>query len=162
MIPGSDPESPPFVYHAARKLPLEAAGRLVRESAELSGAKATAALRAAVGELAAREYQVVAGGVIVGDRPVAAPLETVLRSHSFVHAAEGEMFRGAVRSAAQALGIPVIDVRVGDLRSRAATALGIPDAKVAEALAEIGRAAGRPWAKDHKDACLAASIALLT
>jgi hypothetical protein len=160
MMPGNDPESPRFVYHAARKLPLEPAGRLVRESAELSLARAKAAVQAAVEALATREHEVVAGGIVVGNRPLAAPLEAVLESHSLIHAAEGELFRGAIRNALQALGIPVADVRARDLLSRAAAILGVPAGRVAQHLERIGRMAGKPWAKDQKDACLAAVIAL--
>lgn len=160
MIPGSDPESPPFVYHAARRLKLDAAERFIRDSAELSSTEARAALRAAVEHLASREHEVVASGIVVGGRPPAASLDAILRSHPLIHAAEGELFRGAIRGASEALGIPVTELRAGDLQSRAATALGIPAGSVARRLSEIGRAAGRPWAKDHKDACLAALIAL--
>lgn len=160
MIPGSDPESPPFVYHAARRLKLDAAERFIRDCAESSSTEAKAALRAAVEDLASREHEVVASGIIVGGRPPAASLDAVLRSHPLIHAAEGELFRGAIRGASEALGIPVTEVRAGDLHSRAATALGIPAGRVARRLSEIGRAAGRPWTKDHKDACLAALIAL--
>jgi len=161
MMPGGDRESPRFVYHAARQLQLEPAERLIRQASERSSAKAKAALKAVVEELASREYEVVAAGIVAGNRPLTAPLEEVLGSHSLVHAAEGELFRGAIRSAVQALGIPVTDVRAKELHARAAATLGVTDAKVVQTLAEIGRVSGRPWAKDHKDACLAALIALL-
>jgi hypothetical protein len=160
MIPGSDPESPRFVYHAARELQLEPAERLIRESAELSHGRAKAALQAVVEELGTREYQTVAVGIIVGNRPLSAALDAILKSHSLVHAAEGELFREAIRSASRTVGIPIAEVRAKDLHARAATALGVSDGRVAQVLARIGRAAGKPWAKDQKDACLAALSAL--
>jgi hypothetical protein len=160
MMPGKDPESPRFVYHAAQKLPRDAAERLVRESAELSLTRAKAALQAAVEELASREYEVIASGIVAGNPPPTTSLESILASHALVHAAEGELFRSAIRRASEALDIPVTDVRARELGSRAARALGIPPAGVAQQVAAIGRAAGRPWAKDQKDSCLAAWIAL--
>jgi hypothetical protein len=161
MMPGKDPGSPRFVYHAARELRRDAAERLIRESTELSVAKAEAALQAAVEELASRDLVVVASGLLAGNAPSATSLEAILASHALVHAAEGELFRGAIRGACAALGIPVTEVRAKELGPRAARALGIPPAKVAQELAAIGRAAGRPWAKDQKDSCLAACVALL-
>jgi hypothetical protein len=161
MMPGKDPESPRFVYHAARTLRLDAAERLVRESRELSLGRAKAALQAAVDELASREYEVAASGILVGNAPPTTSLEAILASHSLVHAAEGALFRAAVRAACEALGIAVSEVRAKDLQSRAAATLGIPAGKLSQQLAAIGKAAGRPWAKDQKDSCLAAWIALL-
>jgi hypothetical protein len=159
MIAGSDPESPPFVYHAARKLPLRGAERFIREAAELSLSKALAALEVAVAELGKRHYEVVASGIIVGDRPLQATLETILKSHSLIHAAEGELFRVAVKRASQALRVPVCEIRARDLRSRAAELLGMSPSEVPQRLASIGRSAGRPWAKDQKDSLLAALLA---
>lgn len=161
MMPGTDPESPRFVYHAARALRLDAGERLVRKSADLSLARAKASLHGAVEELASREYDVIASGIVAGSAPPATSLEAILASHSLVHAAEGALFRAAVRGACEALDLPVTEVRAKDLPSRAAAALGVSAAKVSERLAAIGKAAGRPWAKDQKDSCLAAWIALL-
>src|SRR5882757_1529753 len=65
---GNDRERPRFVYHVARELTLETAGRLVREAAELSRSKAMAAIEAAVAEIRKCHYEVVASGIIVGNR----------------------------------------------------------------------------------------------
>jgi hypothetical protein len=157
---GNDPERPRFVYHAAQKLGPAAAERLVRESVQESLANAKAALERAVAEIETLRYSVVAGGIIVGSQPPPRSLDSILKSHSFIHAAEGELFRSAIRSAGKALRIPVTEVKSRELPERAATILGIAPSEVEGYLATIGRAAGRPWAKDHKDACLAASIAL--
>jgi hypothetical protein len=160
MIPGHDPDKPPFVYHAARALTPAGAERLVRESADVSLARATAAIRIAVHGIENNPRDVVATGILVGDRALSASLEAILQSHALVHAAEGELFRRAIRDASEALGIPVIEVRARDLRARAATALGASADAIAALLVQIGKAAGRPWTKDQKDACLAARIAL--
>jgi hypothetical protein len=160
MMPGRDPESPRFVYHVAAKLRLEPARRLVQESTALSVAKAREALQEVVDTLEARDYRLVGSGVIVGNRPMTAPLEAILESHALIHAAEGELFRGAVRDASQGLGIPVTEVPARELQARAVESLKLPPAKIDRQLLEIGKAAGRPWAKDQREACLAALIAL--
>ncbi len=160
MIAGSDPEKPPYVYHAGRNLDLRAAEKLVRESAAVSRKKAEAAVREVVAALAGEGYEIVAAALPVSDRAVSAPLESILASHALIHAAEGELYRGAIREAVQEVGIEVRTVRAKEIPARAAAALGIPEAKIADWLARLGRAAGKPWAKDQKDACLAAVIAL--
>jgi hypothetical protein len=154
MIAGHDPEAPPFVYHAARALPLARAERLVRDAAEQSCAKAKAALAAlALGKIAR-------AAIVVGDRPAPArTLEQILASHAAIHTAEGALFRAAIADACAARKIAVVEVRAGELRARAAERLEIAVAGLDERLAAIGRAAGRPWAKDQKVAFLAALVA---
>jgi hypothetical protein len=160
MIPGGDRGSPRFVYHAAKELPLETAERMIRGLAELSLARAKTALQAVVEELVAKDYQVTASGIIVGGRPLPTSLDAILKSHALIHAAEGELFRRAIRGASESLEIPVTEVRATALHSRAAKTLGISLEGMEQHLNGIGRVVGRPWAKDHRDACLAATIAL--
>src|SRR5215510_585205 len=59
MILGSVPGEPPYVYHAAAKLDLRAAERMIAEAAELSTAKAGAALAAVLAELREEGKEVV-------------------------------------------------------------------------------------------------------
>jgi hypothetical protein len=164
MIPGSEPEKPPYVYHAARNLALPAGDRLVREWTAIAQTRARAQLAAAVAELAS--HQLVAAAILVGGQSGRSgqygmrSLETILQSHALVHAAEGEMYRDAIRVGAEAAGLAVVEVRAKEVHRQAAKAFGMTEAKVAEHLGRIGKAAGRPWDKDNKEACLAALIAL--
>ena len=151
MIAGHNPEAPPFVYHAARKLPLAAAERFVRETAKLAESRARAALSAALDG-----YEVSAVAIITGAAPRASTLEAILANHSAVHAAEGALYRGAIARACAAHKIRVLEIPKRELPARAARALGIAVDELPERLAAIGRAAGRPWAEDQKDALLAA------
>jgi hypothetical protein len=41
-----------------------------------------------------------------------------------------------------------------------AVAARIPEGRVASALAELGKASGRPWTRDQKEAALAAWLAI--
>jgi hypothetical protein len=154
------PDRERFVYHAARELARPAAERSIRAAEARSLAAARAAIEQTRATLAAGGRELVACGIVVGNRPAAAALEEVLASHALIHAAEGELARQAIRAASARLGLRVAEIGPRDLEPRAAAALGIPAAEVAPRLAGIGRAAGRPWAKDQKDACLAALIAL--
>jgi hypothetical protein len=158
VLLGDDPERPRFVFHAASKLPLDAAERLVAASQELSYANALADLREAIGDL--RDDRVVACGIVGSQSAIDAPLESVLRSHALIHTAEGRLFREAVRRACEAVGLATIEVSSRDLRGRGAASLGVAQGNLDDHLATVGRAAGRPWAKDQRDAYLAAAIAL--
>ena len=160
MMPHRDAKRPRFVYHAAQRLPRAAAERLVRESTEMSWKNARAAIGAAVEELRATGYDVVASGIIVGNKRLDAALDTILESHALIHTAEGQLFRDAIGRASEALALPVTEVGAKALEPRAAKALRLSDAGLAAHVAQIGSAAGRPWSKDHRQACLAAELAL--
>ncbi len=62
--------------------------------------------------------------------------------------------------ASEACGIPAAFVRARDLPGQVAGAAGLPEKRVVSRLAEIGKASGRPWARDQKEAALAAWFAL--
>jgi hypothetical protein len=71
-------------------------------------------------------------------------VEEVLRSHAWMHAAEGVLYREAVLAAAQQCGWTAYAV---DL-----SALPAAD----QILVTLGRAAGPPWRRTEKDAARAA------
>ena len=159
MIPDADRDPPRFVYHAGQELSLGAAEKYVRLATEKSRANALASLEAIVAALGKGGHRVVACGIIGSNRPLEADLATILKSHSLVHSAEGALFRGAIKSASEKLKIPVTEIGARDLPSRAAKALKISAAELPDRLAKVGRAAGRPWSKDQKDAFLVALVA---
>jgi hypothetical protein len=148
------------VYHVARELPLARAQALVRSSEERFERIAREALAALADELRAAGLEPVASAVLAGAERPLPPLEAVLRSHAQVHAAEGQLYRRAVVRASEACRIPARLVPARELFALAARALGTTAAGLAPRLAALGRASGRPWARDQKDAALAAWIAL--
>jgi hypothetical protein len=160
MIAGSATEMPRFVYHAAAKLTPGDAERLVQEANDAARSHATDALAAAVRDLADRGHEILASGIIAANRPLSATLETILRSHSLIHAAEGELFRRAIAQASEALRVPVTRVPARDLHTLAAKQLGVSLAAMPTRLAEAGRGAGRPWGQDEKESWLVALLAL--
>jgi hypothetical protein len=150
---------PRFVYHAARELELESARRLVRdaEACALDGARA--ALAVTLERLAAAGCEVVVGGLLASRRPLPSSLETILASHALLHAAEGALFRAAMRGACEALDIPVRELEADELEARAAAVLAIPSRSLPSNLTAIGRTAGKPWNEDFRQACLTALAA---
>lgn len=159
MIPDGDRQQPRFVYHAARDLSIAEAERRVRESSERAEREAREALEASIHRLGSAGHAVVASALIGGNPPLSASLEAILKNHSLLHAAEGALFRGAIRAASEALGLPVTEVKARELVDRAARGLGVSASRLGELLAAVGREAGPPWGKDQKDACLAALLA---
>jgi hypothetical protein len=136
------PGVPAQLYHAARELDLAAAERLVEDGLVLARAAAGRAIADACAEVRA---EVVAVGLAAKARSLPR-LGSILASHPLVHAAEGELYRRAIAEAAEAAGMVVVHVAGGD----ADPAL----------VAELGRGVGPPWRRDHKEAAVAALVAL--
>lgn len=134
-------------YHAAAGLSLAAAGDLVAEVESAAERAAAVGLLALAGRLPADSVRAVA--VVV--KPVSAPgdLAGILRSHAWMHAAEGALYRQAVLAAAAGCG----------WRASAVEQAGLPAAE--RAIAALGQVAGRPWRRLEKDAARAA-LTLLT
>jgi len=150
------------VFHAGQGLPLAEAESFIRESeARFTGA-ARSAIEAFVDSLRDGGLVPVASVVVAGGaaRPLPA-LEAILRSHPLVHSAEGDLYRRVIARASEACALPVTLVPARDLASRVAAAARLSEERVLSILAEAGKASGRPWAKDQKDAALAAWLGLV-
>jgi hypothetical protein len=134
-------------YHAAAGLDLAAAARLIGQVGRGAEEAAAAGLRSVADLLpasASTEVAVLVKAVSVPDR-----LPDILRSHAWMHAAEGVLYRQAVLAAAQECG----------WTPRAVERSSLPPP--APVLAVLGRSAGRPWRQIEKDAARAA-LAILT
>ena len=90
------------------------------------------------------------------------PLESILKSHPLVHAAEGELYRRVFADACSALGAQPQRVPAEALTGRVGKAVGLSADKGRLALAAMGKASGKPWAAEQKEAALAAWLALAT
>jgi hypothetical protein len=144
LLPRELPVQP---YHAAEGLGAPAAAALVEQVER-------AAERAATDALSEITEQLPPGtgdprlAVVV--KAVSAPSEVydVLRSHAWMHAAEGVLYREALLAAGQINGWP----------TRAIDISALPAAN--DIVVAIGRAAGRPWRRPEKDASRAALTVL--
>ncbi len=148
------------VYHAAQALSVAEAEALVRSSEERFAAAARESIAALKDELRARGVEPVASAVLATSARPLPPLASILRSHALVHAAEGELYRRVLAAASASCAIPASLVPAKELANGLAAASGVPERRLAFALAEMGKASGRPWARDQKDAALAAWLAL--
>jgi hypothetical protein len=155
-----DDDLSPFVYHAAQDLPSSEAPVFVKRALLVVQRAAREHLAEVVSELRARGERVIGAGIVMGDRPVASELERILASHALVHAAEGELYRDALSSAAERLRIPVIGTPRHELFTRASASAGERAQNLARRLAALGREVGPPWRQYEKQAAAAAWIAL--
>jgi hypothetical protein len=146
-------------YHVAAERPLPEAERLIAAAREDSLRRAGAALREFCAALPAGA-QPGAAGIVLGNGRALPGLAAILRAHPLVHTAEGVLYRDAFGGACEALGMALHGTPARELPAAAAAALKIDGAALPGRLAAAGREAGRPWARDEKDAWLAALVAL--
>jgi hypothetical protein len=142
LLPGNLPAQP---YHLAAGLELADGEELVSKVERGAEGAAASGLRALAGR-----FSVVGVGVVVKAVSVPERLSDVLRSHAWMHAAEGILYREAVLAAARQCGWPAHAVDVTSL----------PAAE--QQLHAIASAAGRPWRRIEKDAARAAMAVLAT
>ena len=155
----SEGDLPRAVYHAARQLDLENAGRLVQQVGLVARTAAESQLRRTVAELEAAGYEVV-GTAVAAPRELPADLSEILGSHPLVHTAEGQLFRGALAEATGLLGLRVTRFEPHALYDETAVRIGASDASLSAQLTGLGRALGPPWQRDQKEAAAAAWLAL--
>jgi hypothetical protein len=150
------------VYHQAAEKTPAAAERLVARATEESERQALAGIDALVAALppggggAAR-----AAGIVVSSGRLPDSLPAILRSHPFIHTAEGAHYRRALAQASRARGLQVVEIPGRELLATAAAKLRRSEPEIREALRAAGEGLGKPWAKDEKDATLAAWLAAL-
>jgi len=155
ICPDNLPRQP---YHAVaeRGFPRDTI-RLVEEAALGSATDELARLRET---LSTGGHDVVAAGIGHAAGSIPASLEAILRTHTLLHAAEGRLFREALAEAAAEIGLAVSRFLQRDVMSLAASALDAAPTALDAHLTAIGKGAGPPWRKDHREAAAAAIIAL--
>lgn len=148
------------VYHKSQELPLARAEELVRSSEEKFERIARAGLVDLITELRTTGCEPVRTGLVSGGGKPLPPLASIVKSHALVHAAEGELYRRVLLRASEACRIPALQISASEISARAARALEIAPAQLPARLAALGKASGRPWARDQKESALAAWVAL--
>jgi hypothetical protein len=144
------------VYHRAARMRGAAAGKFVREAQKAAARRARGAV-----EILVESQPLVAAGFLVSAGKLPSDLAVILRSHPLIHTAEGVFYREALATAAEDCGLEVVRIPRRELQERFASALGTDEADAREQLAALGRDIGPPWARDQKDAAMAALVALV-
>jgi hypothetical protein len=154
---GGHPKQP---YHEAEPLKLKDAEALIRLCNEASRGLAVRAFRGTIGSLRRDGHEVVGCGLLLASGRVLPALAEVLASHALIHAAEGEMFREALRHASRTCGLPLTEVKERELWERCSVVLRAPLPALKRRLADWGRSVGPPWRQDEKYAALMGWMAL--
>jgi len=147
------------VFHTGQALGLEKARGFIRESEARFVALATSRLKELV---AAVDAKLVAAGMAAPAEKNLPPLEKILLAHPLLHAAEGELYRRVFVEATAAVAARPARTPADALAAHIAKAIDRTPANVVTRLAAMGKASGKPWAADQKNAALAAWLALAT
>ena len=157
VVPGPQAVRQPF--HEAEGKPLVRARTIVGASTDLANRLAVEGLRAIRSELRGRGRVTACGLLLASGRPLP-DLPAILASHALIHAAEGELFREAIRRAARACRLGLTGVPEKQVWDRVSAALGRPAQSVQKQIAGLGKTVGKPWTQDEKLATAAAVLAL--
>lgn len=158
-----DADVPPRVYHAAKGLPQHAAQTLVDHVVVSAARMAGHELDELLSEMRSHGHSIDSVSVAVdeSDPDIATmPLPDVLTSHTRIHAAENALYRDALVAAAAGRGSAVFRYPSRSLADAARTALRLRPDEITQRLDAWGRHVGIPWRRHHKDAALAAWLAM--
>ena len=147
-------------FHAAEHRSFRAAEELVDRSRTEARDLAVGALRDALARLRAQGHEASSSGLLLASGRALPGLREILASHSLIHAAEGELFREALRHACQACSLRLTEVRERDLEGAAASSLQRSTASLQLEVAAWGKTLGPPWRQDEKRAALVGWLAL--
>jgi hypothetical protein len=144
-------------YHAALELSEEAGARVVQRARDAVQAIANRAVHELESKLRAGGFKLHGVGLVVGSDRDPAKLGN---AHIRAHASEGRFYREVLEAGAAGRHARSTILVESEAYAKAGTVLGRSPDDLKEALAQLGRAAGRPWGAEEKMATLAAWVAL--
>ena len=147
-------------YHWAKRREGAEAREIVAGAAAEARKLAEAAIAELSSSVAARGYEVVAGGVVTGRGRPDFTFQQALSTHASMHNAEGWLFREALLQAGQETGVNITAVPPDAVYAETATAVGMSARGIEARIKELGVDLGPPWSKDEKLSSAAAWLAL--
>ena len=147
-------------YHAAEGLESEKARDLVNRGVDSAHRLALTEMKAAVKRERDRKNEVGGCAVLVGTPMPDWTTEEILAVHFRMHKAEGTLFQNALVRAAEKCKLNTLPVLEKELMTCASSHFGSETDLLVKKIAQLGKSVGPPWTKDHKDATLAALMAL--
>ena len=144
-------------FHAELELPPADSARVVPIALKAVERVALSALRELVGEVQPGLGSIVGIALVAGS---ATDPESIRNPHMRAHAREGQLFPRALAAAAKTMHIPALTLVESEVFTSAAAKLGKSPDAIKIAVAELGRAVGKPWSAEEKAAAAAAWIAL--
>ena len=153
LVPEGESEWAKQPYHAAENLDPPGARDMVRRGVQSARRNATREMRAGVDRAREAGHEVAGCAVLMGEPMPDWSVDEILAVHFRMHKAEGVLFREALARAADECGLRLMAIPEKRLNAHAGDGL-------VSRIANLGKTAGPPWAKDQKEAALAALIAL--
>jgi hypothetical protein len=147
-------------YHTAERMPYAKAAAFLAKAQAEAQHLAHEALRAVQADLEKQGCALASCALLLSSGRALPSLEKILASHALIHTADGELFREALRHAAQRSRLPVFPIREHDLLEQASRTLRLSSAALTARLTALGKPLGSPWTQDEKFAALAAWLAL--
>jgi hypothetical protein len=144
-------------WHAEFELPAEESALIVPKALEAVERVALSALRELVGEVQTGQGAKLGISLVAGS---ATDPESIRNPHMRAHAREGQLFPHALAAAARTMRIPAVMMVESEVFATAAAKLGKSPGAIKIAVAEMGRAVGKPWSAEEKCAAAAAWITL--
>jgi hypothetical protein len=144
-------------WHAEFELPAEESALIVPKALEAVERVALSALRELVGEVQTGQGAILGISLVAGS---ATDPESIHNPHMRAHAREGQLFPNALAAAARTMRIPAVTMVESEVFASAAAKLGKSPDAIKIAVAEMGRAVGKPWSAEEKCAAAAAWITL--
>jgi hypothetical protein len=144
-------------YHAVMELPWSEAIVAVQSAIRAIEHLAAESLCQFVADIAAGGARVQAVGIVgsIGQDP-----SRIGNPHIRAHAAEGQLFREVLETAASRAGLPHISFSSRDVLTAVAPILAISADRLKEKLQELGKGIVRPWRSEERFATCAAWAAL--
>ncbi len=147
-------------YHTAERLPLGEARALIRRIQAEARRLAFDAIRSLQAELEVQGYTLIRSGLLLASGRPLPRLPQILASHALIHAADGELFRGALLHASARCGLESVTAKKREVLDTASGLLRLEPNNLSRRIAELGRALGPPWSEDEKLASVVAWLAL--
>ena len=154
---GSD--LPREAYHVAAGLPAADGQRLVSEAKAAAELTARLEVSRVKAEIEEQGYELRSAGLAADVRRLPT-LERILPVHILRHSAEGEIFRSAIAEACSEAGLEVVNTSPKDISMLIASQFDMPQVALTDVLTRMGREAGPPWQRDHREATMAGMLAL--
>ncbi len=147
-------------FHTGEKMFFAEAGKFIAKVRAEAERLADRALHTLQQELQQRGYQLDRAGLLLASGRELPELEKILKSHTLIHTADGELFRTALSHASVARGLQVTRTKERDLLELCAKTFSLAPQKLLHQVTDLGKPFGAPWAQDEKFAALAAWLAL--
>jgi hypothetical protein len=147
-------------YHAAEGLSSSEARMIVKRGVESAHRLALREMRAAVNRISQFGYNLSGCAVLMGAPMPEWTVDQILAVHFRMHKAEGVLFRDALAKAVQTCKLRLVAIPEKTILEYAQKELGMSASNLQKKLVALGKTAGPPWAKDQRDAALAAIVAL--